>query len=86
MDYGSIIQHYSKVQACLRDGGFQTLLLWGELDQYLTVEAAQAYKHDLPDAELQFCNGGHWLLEAHFNEVNCALRIPFKSPVAIQCR
>jgi pimeloyl-ACP methyl ester carboxylesterase len=74
MDYGSNIEHYSKVQACLRAGAYPTLLLWGKSDQYLAPEAAEAYKDDLPNAELQFCEGGHWLLETHFQEVNSALR------------
>ena len=69
MDYGSNMAHYLTVQDCLRSGSLPTLLLWGEFDQYLSPEAAHAYKRDLPNAEFNFLDGGHWLLESHPAEV-----------------
>ena len=74
MDYGSNIERYPQVQGYLRAKRFPTLLLWGELDQYLSPDAARAYRQDLPDAELCFFGGGHWLLESHIKEVNAAVR------------
>lgn len=74
MDYGSNIEHYSKIQACLRSNAFRALVLWGESDQYLSTEAAHAYQRDLPDADFLFLGGGHWLLESHIREVNAAVR------------
>jgi len=74
MDYGSNIDHYSKIQACLRATSHPALVLWGESDQYLSSEAAHAYKRDLPNAEFQFLDGGHWLLESHVKEVNQSVR------------
>lgn len=74
MDYGSNLQHYFKIQACLRANAFPALLLWGESDQYLSPEAAHAYQRDLPNADLQFLDGGHWLLESNSREVNAAVR------------
>jgi pimeloyl-ACP methyl ester carboxylesterase len=73
-DYGSNIQHYPKIQAYFQDAQPPTLLLWGERDQYLSVEAAQAYKRDLPNLELKLLTGGHWVLESHVGEVSAALR------------
>jgi pimeloyl-ACP methyl ester carboxylesterase len=75
MDYGSNIRCYEPVQAFFRTSRIPTLLLWGERDQYLSLEAAHAYRRDLPDAELVSLDGGHWLLESHIDEVNNAVRI-----------
>ena len=74
MDYGSNIRFYEQIQAYLRTTQIPTLLLWGELDQYLSMDAAEAYKRDLPEAELMSFDGGHWLLESHSEEVNRAVR------------
>jgi pimeloyl-ACP methyl ester carboxylesterase len=74
MDYGSNMKHYGKVQACLRAGSLPTLLLWGELDQYLSPEAGHAYKRDLPHAKFHFLDGGHWILESHPAEVTGFVR------------
>jgi pimeloyl-ACP methyl ester carboxylesterase len=74
MDYGSNLEHYPKVQEFLRTYACPTLLLWGELDQYLAPEAAHVYMRDVPNAEIHFFDGGHWLLESHSREVNSAVR------------
>jgi len=48
MDYGSNLEHYPKIQALLRTNACPVLLLWGELDQYLTPEAALSRAFQLP--------------------------------------
>lgn len=40
----------------------------------MSIEAAETYKRDLPEAELLKSNGGHWLLESHPEDVNNAVR------------
>lgn len=57
-----------------RTSRISTLLLWAEQDQYLSIDAARAYKRDLPEAELVKFDGGHWLLESHSGEVNDEVR------------
>jgi pimeloyl-ACP methyl ester carboxylesterase len=74
MDYGSNIEHYSKIQSWLRANVYPALLLWGEFDQYLSPEAAHEYRRDLEKLELHFFDGGHWLIESHTREVNAAVR------------
>jgi pimeloyl-ACP methyl ester carboxylesterase len=73
MDYPSNIRFYERIQTYFRQRRTPTLLLWGERDQYLSVQAAEAYKRDLPDAELMTLDGGHWLLESHAEDVNEAV-------------
>jgi pimeloyl-ACP methyl ester carboxylesterase len=74
MDYGSNVRCYEHSQAFFRNSQIPTLLLWGERDQYLSVDAARAYLRDLPNAELVTLDGGHWLLESHIAEVNDGVR------------
>jgi pimeloyl-ACP methyl ester carboxylesterase len=74
MDYASNIRFYEQIQSYFNQTQIPTLLLWGERDQYLSTNAAQAYKHDLPNAELAKLDGGHWLLESHPEKVNSLVR------------
>jgi pimeloyl-ACP methyl ester carboxylesterase len=39
------------------------LIVWGKNDPFFTVEGAKAYQRDLPSAELQLLNAGHFALE-----------------------
>lgn len=74
MDYGSNIRFYGQIQSYLRNTQIATPLLRGERDQYLSPDAAQAYKRDLPNAEVVKFDGGHWRLESHPEEVNNVVR------------
>ncbi|SEL41309.1 Pimeloyl-ACP methyl ester carboxylesterase [Variovorax sp. YR750] len=51
-----------------------TLIVWGPQDHYMPEESGRAYLRDLPDAELHFLDGGHWLLETHLDEVVALMR------------
>jgi pimeloyl-ACP methyl ester carboxylesterase len=61
-------------QTYLQEQQPATLILWGLHDAYATEDAARAYLRDLPAAELQVLDGGHWLLETHLTEVAAPLR------------
>lgn len=65
---------FPRYQAYLRTHRPPTLIVWGPHDGYMPEPAAQAYRRDLPDAELHVTGGGHWLLETHFGEVAGHLR------------
>jgi pimeloyl-ACP methyl ester carboxylesterase len=68
---------FGRQQAYLREHRPPTLIVWGPEDGYMPAGAAEAYRRDLPDAELHlFDGGGHWLLETHLAEVLDVVR-PF---------
>lgn len=69
LDYRSNVEHYAAVQACLREHRPPTLVLWGRHDQYYTPEQAFAFRRDLPAAQVELLDGGHWILESHGGEV-----------------
>lgn len=54
---------FPRYQAYLREHRPPTLIIWGPQDGYMPEASARAYLRDLPDAELHFLDGGHWLLE-----------------------
>ena len=43
--------------------------MWGRGDPIFLAAGAEAYRRDLPDAELVWLNGGHFALEEHAAEV-----------------
>jgi hypothetical protein len=49
-----------------------------------SIDAARAYKRDLPEAELvKFC-GGHWLLESHSTKQADAVRRFLASKIEVR--
>lgn len=60
---------FPRYQRYLREHQPPTLIVWGPRDGYMPEGAARAYLRDLPRAELHLLDGGHWLLETHFDEV-----------------
>jgi pimeloyl-ACP methyl ester carboxylesterase len=60
---------FPKYQRYLREHRPPTLIIWGPRDGYMPEASGRAYLRDLPDAELHLTDGGHWLLESHFDTV-----------------
>lgn len=65
---------FPRYQRYLRDHQPPTLIIWGPKDGFMPEGAARAYLRDLPNAELHFLDGGHWLLETNLNEVANLMR------------
>jgi pimeloyl-ACP methyl ester carboxylesterase len=63
------LRWFSRYQAYLREHRPPTLIVWGRHDGYMPEGAGRAYLRDLPQAEFHAIDGGHWLLETHFDEV-----------------
>ena len=45
------------------------MAVWGRNDPFFLPAGAEAYKRDLPEAEIQFFNTGHFALETHASEI-----------------
>ena len=45
------------------------LAVWGKNDPFFLPAGAEAFRRDLPDAEVHLIDGGHFALEAHLDEV-----------------
>jgi len=69
-DYGSNIALYEKWHQYFARYKPPMLVLWGKNDEFFTAKGADAYKKDIPHAEVHLLNGGHFALEEHHLEIS----------------
>ncbi|QEH38423.1 Haloalkane dehalogenase [Aquisphaera giovannonii] len=62
-DYRTNVASYPKWQAWLREARPRTLVLWGKYDPSFTIDEPEAYRRDVPDAEVHILDGGHFALD-----------------------
>ncbi|HZP06996.1 MAG TPA: alpha/beta fold hydrolase [Terracidiphilus sp.] len=62
-NYQTNLRHYDEWQAFFRNKQPKTLIVWGKNDPFFTVAGAQAYLRDIPKAELNLIDTGHFALE-----------------------
>lgn len=68
-DYRTNPPLYPTWQEWLRTARPPTLLVWGRNDPIFTTPGAEAYRRDLPDAEMHLLDTGHFALETHGPEI-----------------
>jgi pimeloyl-ACP methyl ester carboxylesterase len=81
-DYRSNLELYPKWQAFLRQRRPETLILWGQNDLFFTPEGGQAYRSDLPDAELHALDTGHFAIEDSLDVMAETMRRFYEERVA----
>jgi pimeloyl-ACP methyl ester carboxylesterase len=64
-NYQANLTHYDDWHTFFRNKQPKTLIVWGKNDPFFTVEGAQAYLRDIPKAELNLLDTGHFALEDH---------------------
>lgn len=69
LDYHSNIAQYPQWQAWLRAHQPPTLIVWGRNDPIFLEAGARAYLRDVPRAELQLLDTGHFALEEKLPEI-----------------
>ena len=73
LDYASNVALYPDFQAYFREHRPPFLAVWGRNDPFFLPAGAEAYKRDLPEAEVQFLDTGHFAVETHASEIGEAL-------------
>jgi len=68
-DYRTNVASYPAWQAWLRQHKPPTLVMWGRYDPSFIVPGAEAYKRDVPDAELHILDAGHFALDEQTDEI-----------------
>ncbi len=68
-DYQSNVRLYPTFQAYLREHRPRLLAVWGKNDPSFIPAGAEAFKRDVPDAEIHFVDSGHFALESHAVEI-----------------
>lgn len=77
LDYRSNVALYPAFQAYFRQHQPRFLAIWGKHDPFFLPPGAEAYKRDIPDAQVQFLDTGHFALETHAAEIAKAIRARF---------
>jgi pimeloyl-ACP methyl ester carboxylesterase len=73
LDYASNVALYPAFQAFFRDHQPKLLAIWGKNDPFFLPPGAEAYKRDLPNAEVRLLDTGHFALETHAAEIAQAI-------------
>ena len=68
-DYQSNVALYPQFQAYLREHQPRLLAVWGKNDPSFIPAGAEAFKRDLPNADIRFVDSGHFALESHAAEI-----------------
>src|SRR5579864_8754148 len=87
LDYASNVALYPKFQEYLRTKRPPVLAVWGKNDPFFLPPGAEAFKRDVPNAEVRFYDTGHFALETHGTEIAAAVgefldRLPRAKAVA----
>ena len=74
LDYQSNVALYDTIQAYLRQHQPPVLAVWGKNDPFFIPPGAEAFKRDVPSAEVHFVDSGHFALETHAREIGAVMR------------
>ena len=71
-DYKTQVALHGDIQAYLRE----PRRCWpsGKNDPFFIPSGAEAFKRDVPSAEVRFVDSGHFALETHAHEIGAAMR------------
>jgi pimeloyl-ACP methyl ester carboxylesterase len=73
-DYATNAPMYPRVHEYFRTSRVPLLAVWGRGDEIFGPAGAEAFADDLPDAQVQLLDGGHFLLESALDEVTELIR------------
>lgn len=74
LDYQSNIAAYPAFQGYFRKQQPPLLAVWGRNDPFFLPAGAEAFKRDIPNADVRFFDTGHFALETHAGEIGAAIR------------
>jgi pimeloyl-ACP methyl ester carboxylesterase len=69
LDYASNVAAYGDFQAYFRAHQPPLLAVWGRNDPFFLPAGAEAFRRDLPTADIRFFETGHFALETHAEEI-----------------
>jgi len=74
LDYASNVKLYPKFQEYFRESKPPLLAIWGKNDPFFVPAGAEAFRKDIPDAEVRFLDTGHFAIETHPVEISAAMK------------
>jgi pimeloyl-ACP methyl ester carboxylesterase len=79
LDYGTNVKLYPKFQEYFRKAKPPLLAIWGKNDPFFIPAGAEAFRKDVPDAQVEFLDTGHFALETHLVEIASAMKAFLRS-------
>jgi pimeloyl-ACP methyl ester carboxylesterase len=73
-DYKSNVALYPTFQEYFRKHKPRFLATWGKNDPFFLPAGAEAFRRDIPGAQVHFFDTGHFALETHANEIAALIR------------
>ncbi|MFF0463380.1 alpha/beta fold hydrolase [Streptomyces mexicanus] len=73
-DYPTNVDLYPRVHRYFRDSRVPLLAVWGANDEIFGPAGAEAFRQDLPDAEIHLLDSGHFALESHLDIITGHVR------------
>ncbi|MBT9288041.1 alpha/beta fold hydrolase [Prosthecodimorpha staleyi] len=74
LDYRNNVAFYGTIHDYLRTHRPPVLAIWGRNDPFFLPAGAEAFKRDVPSADVRFVESGHFALETHAAEIGAAMR------------
>lgn len=74
LSYRTNVALYPAFQDYLRTHRPPLLAVWGKNDAFFVPAGAEAYRRDIPDAEIHLLETGHFALETHHREIVALMR------------
>jgi pimeloyl-ACP methyl ester carboxylesterase len=68
-DYRTNVEAYPKWQAWMREKQPRLLVLWGKHDLSFDISEPEAYRRDVPSAQVHVLAGGHFALDTAADEI-----------------
>ena len=73
-DYRTNVDSYPKWQAWMREKQPRLLVLWGKYELSFDPSEPEAYRRDVPKAEVHIVDGGHFALDTAADEIAALVR------------
>ncbi len=74
LDYVSNVKLYPKFQEYFRTSKPPLLAIWGKNDPFFISAGAEAFRKDIPNAQVRFLDTGHFAIETHVVEIATAMK------------
>ena len=74
LDYASNVKLYPKFQEYFRKSKPPLLAIWGKNDPFFIPAGAEAFRKDIPNAQVRFLDTGHFAIETHAVEIASAIK------------
>jgi pimeloyl-ACP methyl ester carboxylesterase len=74
LDYASNVALYPALHAYFASWRPPLLAVWGKNDPFFLPAGAEAFRRDIPNAEVHLYDAGHFALETHVGEIAASIR------------